>query len=39
MFKPLESPFKSSAVTDNETPFVNNDGHLDFSENDIESER
>ncbi|KAF2168728.1 hypothetical protein M409DRAFT_65148 [Zasmidium cellare ATCC 36951] len=37
MSRPLAKPYRSSEIQDNGPPFLNRDGHLDFSPHDIEN--
>ena len=37
MSRPVAKPYRSKGIKDNAPPFLNKDGHLDFSPDDIES--
>ncbi|KAK3700455.1 hypothetical protein LTR37_015959 [Vermiconidia calcicola] len=37
MSRPVAKPYRSKGIKDNAPPFINKDGHLDFSPDDIEN--
>ena len=37
MSRPVAKPYRSKGIKDQAQPYLNSDGHLDFSPDDIES--